>query len=117
MTAAAKSKLLTIDEVAEPTWRLLGEMLLIGIPKYKLARALGSKADRCMPTLQIKRTRVLAKTAQRVAKLHRDLATELLRVTELREQFENAAELGAEFFAQDSFSFFLRKSALKSEAA
>lgn len=101
---------------AERTWQLLGELLLLGIPKYKLARALGSKATRCMPTLQIQRTHVLAKTAQRVERLHRELATELLRQTELREVFANASELGAEFFANDSFTFFSRKSALKEAA-
>ncbi|HEY1554764.1 MAG TPA: hypothetical protein VGF94_08020 [Kofleriaceae bacterium] len=96
---------------ARRTWQLLGELLALGIPKYKLARALGSKAERSMPALQLRAGFVLAKTQARVEKLHRELATQLLRETELREEFANAAELGAEFFARDSFTVFSRKSA------
>ena len=98
---------------AAPTWQRIGELLALGIPKYKLARALGSKAERAMPSLQIRRDRVLAKTARRVELFHRRFAAALLREVELRETFANAAELGEEFFAKESFSIITRKSALK----
>lgn len=102
---------------ANTTWRLLGELLAIGIPKYKLARALGSKAARCMPALQIGRDRVLAKTEQRIVRFHREFAAELLRETELREVFEGAAERGAEFFDHTAYSRFSRASAIPKAAA
>lgn len=97
---------------AGETWRMLGELLALGIPKYRLARLLGSQANRSRPSLQIRPGRVLAKTEQRVRRLHREMATALLRAKELQDEFSSAAERGREFFAGDAFSFITRKSSV-----
>lgn len=93
---------------AAETWRLLNELLGLGIPKYKLARVLGSKAERAMPQPQVRPNAVLAKTEQRVRRLHGQLLTEVRRNLELREDVAAAAAKGKEWFDGDSYSVIRR---------
>lgn len=51
---------------AEPTWRLLDEMLDAGYSKAAIARALGYAT----PALQFRRDRITAASARRIAELH-----------------------------------------------
>lgn len=53
---------------AEPTRRLIDDLLAHGWTRTAIARELGSQAKR--PSLQIRGTRVTAETARRVADLH-----------------------------------------------
>lgn len=48
------------------TWRLIEELQLAGWPKARIARALGARS----PALQIRRDRILKRTADRVQALH-----------------------------------------------
>jgi hypothetical protein len=56
---------------ARETHRLLRDLIEEGYPRYRIAEKLGSTAR--IPTLQFKTTRVLAKSALRVRKLHAEL--------------------------------------------
>lgn len=47
-------------------WQMLDELIACGVPKARIARALGKKT----PALQISRTRVRLSTEQAVAELH-----------------------------------------------
>lgn len=51
---------------AAHTWRMLDELIALGIPKARIARALGRRT----PALQISRTRVRLATHRAVARLH-----------------------------------------------
>jgi hypothetical protein len=53
---------------AAATWDLLGCLLRAGWPKARVARALGSRAAN--PALQVRRDRVLGRTARAVRELH-----------------------------------------------
>lgn len=52
---------------AGPTWRLLDEMIAAGVPKSRIAEALGQKG----PQLQVGRVTVTARNARAVRDLHR----------------------------------------------
>jgi hypothetical protein len=54
---------------AADTWRLIDEMLATGVTKAAIARALGNKG----PGLQVRRDRVLKRTADRIAKFHHEI--------------------------------------------
>lgn len=54
---------------AGPTWRLLDDLIARGFTKSWIANELGAQS----PSLQIKRDRVRATTARKVAELHRRL--------------------------------------------
>jgi len=77
-TTARKLLDVTRDAIADaalvpagPTWALLDELLDEGFTHGDIARRLGSKAKR--PTIQIRRGKVEAATAAKVARLHRQL--------------------------------------------
>lgn len=54
----------TVD--ARDTWRMIGEMTAVGIPKARIAKALGRKT----PALQLSGKRVRARNARAVGRLH-----------------------------------------------
>ena len=58
---------------ARDTWRLVRWMVRRGYPKAELARRLGYKS----PALQLRKRYVLAKTASRIQRLHRQIVHEL----------------------------------------
>lgn len=81
--ALLAKKILAVDSSARadkslvkagPTWKLLNQLLAEGYPKRRIAAFLGSKSKN--PALQVQRDWVLAKTAQKVKKLHRFLLAE-----------------------------------------
>jgi hypothetical protein len=57
---------------AAPTWVLLNELLEDGWTKTELGRQLGSKAK--VPSLQVKKTKIMASTERRVRQLHKRLS-------------------------------------------
>jgi hypothetical protein len=68
VTAEAVADHAVVDGRA--TWKLLDELLARGVRKAEIARRLGMLT----PALQIRRARVLARTAYAVARLHRVLS-------------------------------------------
>lgn len=92
---------------AAETWRLLNQLLQLGFTKQQVARRLGSVAK--TPSLQVKRDQVLAKTAQRVAKVHREMTLELKRDLDLRDELAAAGDMGREWFDAEGYSVIQRK--------
>lgn len=52
---------------ATETWRLIDDLIYLGYPKVRIAKALGQRG----PGLQVGRDRVLRRTADRIAEIHR----------------------------------------------
>jgi len=80
--ARTSSKILevTLDALADaalvpagPTWKLLNQLMKEGFTKTRLAKELGANAK--VPSLQIQKDFVLAKTAAKVARLWRRYMT------------------------------------------
>jgi hypothetical protein len=65
VTAEALADHAIVD--ARATWKLLDDLIERGVSKAEIARRLGMKT----PALQLRRSRVLARTAYAVARLHR----------------------------------------------
>lgn len=112
---SSEAKILAVDEgavadhgtvAAEPTWKLLRQLLELGFTQKELAAALGSTAK--TPALQLSRRRILARNAHHVAKVHRELTTKLYRELELRDERTSAAALGSEWFDAEAYSIIRR---------
>lgn len=74
--------------------------------RYEIAARLGSTAK--TPALQLRRGRVLAKTAQRVTKVHKEMVRDVVRLAEIRREISDAAGLGSEWFDAEAFSIITR---------
>ncbi len=98
---------------ARPTWKLLDELILLGLTKTEISRRLGSESK--VPALTIKTDRIRARTAQRVMKVHKAFVQELGRRLEIRDEIEAAGGLGSEWFGE-GYSF-MRRGGSSTEAA
>jgi hypothetical protein len=56
---------------AEPVWKQIREMEAFGVSRKKIGRAIGPRAPR--PYLQLKKGKVIARSARRIAALHWNL--------------------------------------------
>jgi hypothetical protein len=92
---------------ARETWGLIEQLLELGCTRKEIARRLGSIA--ATPALQLRRGKVLAITQARVRKVYWQIALELKRQLDLRDEIQDAGELGAEWFDAEAFSIIQRK--------
>lgn len=91
---------------ARESWRMIEELLELGCTRKEIARRLGSSS--AAPALQLRHGKVLAVTQSRVRKVHWELALELKRKLDLRDEFQDAGELGTEWFDAEAFSIIQR---------
>lgn len=75
---------------AGPTWTLIADILADGHSKGWIAKQIGNQR----PALQIRRDRVLAKTAQQIERLHRELGCEQISGRKTRHQIQKLLDEG-----------------------